>query len=182
MYIKRHVILVGMPGSGKSSLGFYLSKLMWRPFIDTDNRIIMKMNKSIAQLFDEQGEDSFRQIEHGILSEVIASQSSVISTGGGMPCFRDNMNIMNGCAVTVYLEVPADKLFEHLRTDTRRPLIKGKTDDDLRTYINTALEQRLPYYTQADITVQSHNKTPVQLAMETYKYISNFWESTRITI
>ncbi|MDR2008925.1 MAG: shikimate kinase [Bacteroidales bacterium] len=171
---KKHVILVGMPGSGKSNMGFFLSKLMRMPFIDTDYYITVKEQKSIAKIFAEHGEDCFRKIEQQILLEIIEKDPSVIATGGGMPCFYNNMDIMNEFAVTVYLELTPEKLFEHLKTDTKRPLLKGKTGEELTDYINISLEQRKSFYEKADITIQAYDKTPAQLATELVKNISGF--------
>jgi shikimate kinase len=168
----KHVILVGMPGSGKSSVGFILAKLMWRPFVDTDYYIIKREKKSIAEIFDEQGEDCFRKLERQTLLEIIESRLSVIATGGGMPCFYDNMDVMNEFAVTVYLEVTPEKLFEHLKNNKKRPLVKDKTPEELMNYINTSLEQRKQYYEKAKITVQVYDITPTQLAMNLYKMIN----------
>jgi shikimate kinase len=173
MNTKRHVILTGMPGSGKSSLGFSLSKLMNLPFVDTDYYIIQKEKKTISDIFAEQGEDNFRKLEKQALLEIIEHPSSVISTGGGMPCFFNNIDIMNEFAVTVYLEVMPHKLFEHLKNDRKRPLIRGKTAEELMDYINTSMSQRRPYYEQADITIQAYGDTPVQLAMDLYKTIND---------
>jgi shikimate kinase len=174
---KKHVILTGMPGSGKSSLGFILSKLMWIPFIDTDYYIIKKEKKSIADIFAGQGEDNFRKLEKQVLAEIIENEPSVISTGGGMPCFFDNMDIMNEFAITIYLEVTSENLFEHLKNDKKRPLVKGKTAEELMDYINTSMTQRKPYYEKADITVPAYGGTPVQLAMDLYKVINRKLES-----
>jgi shikimate kinase len=169
---KKHVILVGMPGSGKSSLGFYLSKLMWRPFIDTDYYITVREKKSVAKIFADNGEDYFRELERQVLTEIVEREPAVISTGGGMPCFYNNMDIMNRFAATVYLELPPEKLFEHLKSNAERPLVKGKTGDELMDYINTALNSRKPYYEKACITVQVIDKTLVQLATEVYDRVA----------
>jgi shikimate kinase len=169
---KKHVILVGMPGSGKSSLGFILAKLMWRPFIDTDYYIIKREKKTIAEIFAEQGEDNFRKLEKQVLTEIIESTPAVISTGGGMPCFYDNMDVMNEFAVTVYLEMTSEKLFEYLKNDKKRPLVKGKTPEELMNYINITLGERKQYYEKASITMEAHNITSVQLAMNLYKIIN----------
>jgi shikimate kinase len=169
---KKHVILTGMPGSGKSSTGFLLSKLMGRPFVDTDYYITAKEKKSVARIFSEQGEENFRKLEKQILSEIIDNEPSVISTGGGMPCFFDNMDVMNGMAVTVYLDVSPEKLFEYLKNDKKRPLVQGKTSEELMNYINSSLKQRKPYYEKADITVQAREKTAALLAEELYKAVN----------
>jgi shikimate kinase len=170
---KKHVILMGMPGSGKSSLGFVLSKLMRLPFVDTDYYIIKKEQKSISDIFAKHDENYFRKLEKQILLEIVENEPSVIATGGGMPCFFDNMEIMNEFAVTVYLEVMPEKLFEHLKNDKKRPLVIGKTAGELMDYINTSLTQRKPYYEKADITVQVNDCTPIQLAIDLYKKIVN---------
>jgi shikimate kinase len=170
---KRHVILIGMPGSGKSSLGFILSQLMRLPFIDTDYYIAKKEQKTIADIFAEQGEDNFRELEKQVLHEIIENYPSVISTGGGMPCFFNNMDIMNESAITVYLEGTPEKLFEHLKNDKKRPLVRGKTAEELMNYINTSLTERKPYYEKADITIQAYKRTPVQLATDLYQYLSD---------
>jgi shikimate kinase len=90
----------------------------------------------------------------------------VISTGGGMPCFYDNMDVMNKTAITIYLETSSETLFKYLKNDKKRPLLKGKTDEELMDYINTLLQQRSPYYEKAYITIQSHEKTSMQLAVK----------------
>jgi shikimate kinase len=168
---KTHVILVGMPGSGKSSIGFILSKLMWRPFIDADFYIIQKEKKSISNIFAEHGEANFREMEKQILLEIVQNSPSVISTGGGMPCFHNNMDVMNEFAVTVYLEVSPENLFNHLKDDKKRPLVRDKTPEELMDYINTSLQQRKSYYEKADIIVQADDTVPIQLAMDLYKII-----------
>ncbi|MDR2382439.1 MAG: AAA family ATPase [Prevotellaceae bacterium] len=177
---KKHVILMGMPGSGKSSLGFVLSKLMRLPFVDTDYYIIKKEQKSVSDIFAKHGEDYFRELEKQILLEIVENEPSVISTGGGMPCFFDNMDIMNEFAVTVYLEVTPEQLFEHLKNDKKRPLVKDKTNEELMDYINTSLMQRKPYYEKADITIRIVNSTPVQLAIDLCEKIASHKSSDTI--
>jgi shikimate kinase len=171
---KKHIILTGMPGSGKSSLGFALAKLMQRPFIDTDYYILKKERKSISDIFAEHGENGFRKLEKQALREIVENNPSVISTGGGMPCFFDNLEIMNEYAVTVYIEAAPEQLFEHLKNDKKRPLVKDKNAEELMDYINTSLTQRKPYYEKADITIQAYDNTLVQLAINLYKKIENY--------
>jgi shikimate kinase len=175
MNLQKHVILTGMPGSGKSSLGFHLSKLMRRPFIDTDRYIIEKEQKPIALIFAEQGEESFRKLEKQALSEIVKNRPSVISTGGGMPCFYDNMDVMNKSAVTVYLETTPEQLFEYLKRDRKRPLVQGKTEEELMSYIKTSMKQRKPYYEQADITLSAREKAPKLLAAELYEILNKLF-------
>jgi shikimate kinase len=171
---KKHIILVGMPGSGKSSLGFCLSKLIRLPFIDTDSYILVKEKRSISQIFREQGEEKFREIEQETLMEILEKDAAVISTGGGMPCYSNNMDIINELAITVYLKVDPEQLFEYLKSDNRRPLVTGKTGDELMQYIHTTLEDRKSCYEKADITMSAYQGTPTQLAIELLNRISSF--------
>jgi shikimate kinase len=164
-----------MPGCGKSSIGFRLSKLMELPFIDTDYYIAAKEGKSILEIFAEQGEEYFRKVERQVLLEIVENASSVISSGGGMPCFFDNIDVMNDAAVTVYLETTPLKLFEHLKNDKKRPLVANKPPEELMDYINSSYTLRRACYEKADITVQAYDKTPMQLAMKICKIINSLY-------
>ena len=120
------------------------------PFIDLDWYIEERFHKSIRELFTERGEASFRELERSMLHEVSEFEDVVISTGGGTPCFFDNMDYMNGHGQTVFLDVHPDILFDRLRVATRqRPILQGKTDDELRSFIVEALAKRAPFYSQA---------------------------------
>ena len=120
------------------------------PFIDLDWYIEERFHKSIRELFTERGEASFRELERNMLHEVSEFEDVVISTGGGTPCFFDNMDYMNGHGQTVFLDVHPDILFDRLRVATRqRPILQGKTDDELRSFIVEALAKRAPFYSQA---------------------------------
>ena len=120
------------------------------PFIDLDWYIGERFHKSIRELFTERGEASFRELERSMLHEVSEFEDVVISTGGGTPCFFDNMDYMNGHGQTVFLDVHPDILFDRLRVATRqRPILQGKTDDELRSFIVEALAKRAPFYSQA---------------------------------
>ena len=101
-------------------------------------------------LFAERGEEGFRTLERNMLHEAGEFEDVVISTGGGTPCFFDNMDYMNAQGATVFLDVPTDVLFRRLQGATQqRPILQGKTDDELRTFIGQALAGRLPHYTRA---------------------------------
>ena len=120
------------------------------PFIDLDWYIEERFHKSIRELFTERGEASFRELERNMLHEVGEFEDVVVSTGGGTPCFFDNMEYMNGCGQTVFLDVHPDILFRRLRVaKQQRPILQGKTDEDLRTFIVEALDKREPFYSQA---------------------------------
>ena len=137
-------------GAGKTTLGRALSKILGFSFYDLDWYIETRMRKTIAQIFEERGEEGFRTIERNMLHEVAEFENVIISTGGGTPCFFDNMEYMNDNGQTVFLDVHPDVLFRRLRVATQqRPILQGKTDEELRAFIIEALEKRAPHYGKA---------------------------------
>jgi len=141
------IFLTGYMGAGKTTLGKAFAREMNVPFIDLDWYIEERFHKSIRELFVERGEASFRELERNMLHEVGEFEDVVVSTGGGTPCFFDNMEYMNGCGQTVFLDVHPDILFRRLRVaKQQRPILQGKTDEDLRTFIviSVSLSTRRP--------------------------------------
>ena len=137
-------------GAGKTTLGKAFARELGVPFIDLDWYIEERFHKSIRELFIERGEASFRELERTMLHEVAEFEDVIISTGGGTPCFFDNMEYMNGCGQTVFLDVHPDVLFRRLRiAKQQRPILQGKEDEELMDFIIQALEKRAPFYTQA---------------------------------
>ena len=125
------IFLTGYMGAGKTTLGKAFAREMNVPFIDLDWYIEERFHKSIRELFTERGEASFRELERNMLHEVGEFEDVVVSTGGGTPCFFDNMEYMNGCGQTVFLDVHPDILFRRLRVaKQQRPILQGKTDED----------------------------------------------------
>lgn len=146
----KRIFLVGYMGSGKTTLGHALAKELNIQFVDLDSYIEERLCKSISQIFAEKGESGFREIERRLLSEVGEFEDVVISTGGGTPCFFDNIDYMNNQGATVFLDVPVERLFIRLSiARKKRPLIMGKSDDELRSFIIEQLEKRMPYYSKA---------------------------------
>jgi len=145
--------LVGYMGSGKTTVGRALAKTLSLPFYDLDWYIENRMRKKISQIFAERGEEGFRVIERNMLHEVAEFEDVIISCGGGTPCFFDNMEYMNGQAQVVWLKATPEVLHKHLlmgRGD--RPLLKGKTPDELITYITEQLAYREQFYSKAHYT------------------------------
>ena len=144
------ILLTGYMGAGKTTLGRALAGKLGLTFIDLDNYIEQRFRKSISQIFAEMGEDGFRDIERRMLHEVAEFEDVIISTGGGTPCFFDNIDFMNSKGTTVYLQVPLERLFIRLSIARKqRPLIKDKTDEELRAFIAEQLAKREPFYSQA---------------------------------
>lgn len=145
------IILIGYMGSGKTTLGKALSKDLGLPFFDLDWYIENRFCRTVSQLFAERGEDGFRQLERAMLHEVAEFENVVIAAGGGTPCFFDNIDYMNRQAQTVYLKTTPEVLFKHLHMGKqKRPLLSGKTDEEMRAYIVESLAHRAPFYEKAN--------------------------------
>jgi shikimate kinase len=150
------IFLTGYMGSGKTTLGRALAADMGIEFIDLDHYIEQRYRKSIAQLFAEKGEEGFREVERRMLHEVGEFEDVIISTGGGTPCFFDNIEYMNAQGTTVYLDVPVERL--HIRlciARSKRPLIKDKNDEELMAFIIEQLEKRTPHYSKAQYSFRA---------------------------
>ncbi|PLX18163.1 MAG: shikimate kinase [Marinilabiliales bacterium] len=153
------VFLIGFMASGKSSAGKKLAKKIDLPFVDLDDYIEEKYNSTIRLLIYEKGIDTFREIEKNSLDELIHKYKDVlISTGGGTPCFFNNMELMNSKGVTIYLEVDIPTLVDRLiHSKKDRPLIWGKTRDDLTVYAKDLLAKRHDFYSKAQHKVNGKN-------------------------
>ena len=146
------VFIIGYMGVGKTTLGKELGKALDVEFIDLDKYIEQSQRKSIPQLFKEYGEAGFREIEHKMLKEIATFENVIISTGGGAPCFFDNMQIMNDMGVTIYLKAEPAELAARLRAaKCVRPIIAGKSSEELVPFIEHHLKEREPFYNQAQI-------------------------------
>ena len=146
----KRIILIGYMGAGKTTIGKALSKRLGLMFYDLDWYIESRMHKTIAQIFADDGEEGFREIEYNMLHEVAEFENVVVSCGGGTPCFFDNMDYLNAQGETIYLQAAPEVLAKHLKMGkVVRPLIVGKTDEELLAYISESLEKREPYYSRA---------------------------------
>ena len=155
------IFLVGYMGSGKSSVGRLLAKKTGWPFIDLDLFIENRYRKSVSQIFSENGETVFREMEQHILREVSLFEQAVISTGGGTPCFHNNMALMKQSGITIYLKVSIPELTKRLEASKHsRPLIKNKTKEDLAAFITENLKVREVFYNAADMILDIDTLLP----------------------
>ncbi|MFN0016479.1 MAG: shikimate kinase [Saprospiraceae bacterium] len=152
--------LIGFMGSGKTYWGTRLAERLGVLFIDLDDRIESAQQRSIETIFKQDGEAVFRQIERNVLHQLSLEQPCVIATGGGTPCFFDNIDWMNAHGITVFLQTPVPVLSARLQADkTVRPLLAGIPAEQLETRISHLLEQRMPYYGKAKV-VASESALP----------------------
>ena len=147
------IFLIGYMAAGKTTLGRRAAELLQVEFIDLDAYIEARYRKRVADLFAERGEAGFRDIERRMLHEVAEFDNVLVATGGGTPCFFDNMDYMRTRGVTVYLSASVPTLCRRLlRARVKRPLVMGKSAEELGDYIAQMLKQRATYYLQADHT------------------------------
>jgi shikimate kinase len=144
------IIFLGYMGSGKTTVGKALSKDINLPFYDLDWYIESRMHRTVKQIFDERGEEGFRQIEHNMLHEIAEFENVIISCGGGTPCFYDNMDYLNEQGETVFLQASPSVLYQHLKMGkTVRPLLLNKTPEEVQAFVKEQLAERTPYYNKA---------------------------------
>ncbi|MEO1261636.1 MAG: shikimate kinase [Bacteroidota bacterium] len=168
------IFLTGFMGSGKSFIGKKLADSLQFDFVDIDVAIELSAGSSIAEIFAQQGEATFRKLERDELRKTENLHNAVIATGGGAPCFHDNMNWMNDHGLTLFLSVPVVVLVQRLKTETKqRPLLNGRSDNDLFDYIDKKLNERMGFYNQAHFVCHA-NDTPDNLVASIDKYFSRF--------
>ena len=138
------MFIIGYMASGKTTFGRALAHRMGREFIDLDFYIEQRFRKTIAEIFSEKGEEEFRRMETAMLRETGEFDNVVISCGGGTPCFNNNMEYMLSRSDVVWLDATVDRIVERLVINSsRRPLIKGKSPEEIRLTVEKGLSDRI---------------------------------------
>ncbi|HWZ23009.1 MAG TPA: shikimate kinase [Cytophagaceae bacterium] len=166
-----NLFLIGLPGSGKSTLGRELAQQLNLKMVDTDAEIVATEGKTIEAIFRDSGEDYFRKLEQSILHKLSENDQQLISTGGGMPCFFDNMEHMKKKGITLFINVPVENLHQRLigQRSQSRPMLEGKTDEEVLLFLKQKYEERFPYYSKALITIKGSNIKVAELISELEK-------------
>jgi len=152
------IYLIGFMGSGKSTIGKKLASGLCWSFVDLDKKIEEETSLKISEIFSKHGETFFREVETRILRTIGSLADIVISTGGGAPCFYDNMNFMIETGLTIYLKMTPEQLRSRLATSSEeRPLIKNICKNKLLDYIEKKLAEREKWYNQADVIIDGLN-------------------------
>lgn len=148
------IYLIGYMGSGKSTVGKELaSRLGWK-FIDLDEVIIERSGLTIPEIFRRYGEHTFRQLESSALVSTVEMSQVIVATGGGAPCFNDNIDVLTANGLTIFLNGSIDTIVNRIRADSSvRPIVASKSKNELRSFIEDHLAARLTFYKQANITV-----------------------------
>ena len=163
------LFLVGYMGCGKSTIGRKLARTLHLEFVDTDHRIEEREGATVIDIFHYEGEERFRTIEREVLEEVItAERASVVSTGGGLPAWGDNMARMNEVGRTIYLKRSAENIASRLSPYGRqkRPRLRGLNDEELVIFMREDMAKRDPYYSQAVQVVACEGKSDEEIIRE----------------
>ncbi len=150
----KRIFLIGFMGSGKSTFGKKLAKELSLPFIDLDKEIEIKAKCSITDIFKYLGEDTFRKMESDCLHELSNRDEFVMATGGGAPCYFNNIEHINKKGTSIYIELDPQSIFNRLSNAKNiRPTIKDKKDEELMSFIKEKLAERETVYKQAKLTI-----------------------------
>ncbi|HMT54618.1 MAG TPA: shikimate kinase [Saprospiraceae bacterium] len=157
------IFLIGMPCSGKSTLGLQLAEHLQMPFFDTDAIIEDMEGMKVSDIFTKQGEARFRDLEYELISNWKLSHV-VVATGGGLPCHNDLIDILNSKGKTIWLQASIDALSERLsQSEVIRPLSDGKSDKEIKSKLKELLKNRKPIYSKAQIRVKVESDSEVTL-------------------
>jgi shikimate kinase len=151
------IFLLGLPGAGKSWLGKSVAALIHLPFIDLDEQIQLREGMDVQEIFKTKGEDYFRRVEAEMLREKIKQPEFVMATGGGTPCFFENIGLMNSVGTSIFLDTPVSIIAKRLNADEKgaRPLLSNSTDVEKALY--DLLEKRKSFYSKAHFTVRGES-------------------------
>lgn len=156
----KRVIFVGFMGCGKSTLGKKLAQSLKINFIDSDTEIEQHYQKTIGEIFAEHGESNFRELEAEYIEALDLRDDFVLATGGGMPCFGNNMDVLNNTGTTFYMERSPKELTNRLiNAKNKRPLIEGMSEEELLSFVEDRLLLREEYYKKATVVLGRDEQT-----------------------
>jgi len=158
------IFLIGFMGCGKSTLGKKLALKLGYTFVDIDKEIERMVNMSISEYFQKNGEEAFRELESSALKTINLPENSVIATGGGAPCFFDNLQWMNANGTTIYLSLSPKALAKRLENGIeQRPVLQNLKGEQLEQFIAERLELREKFYKQAELIVKGIDQNPERI-------------------
>lgn len=169
------VFLIGYMASGKTTVGKLLAAKLEYRFTDLDDEFETLAGMTIADYFRKYGEEAFREKEREILRLHLNDTDTVIATGGGTPCYRDNLEMMNRSGLTVFLDVPVEIIFRRLAGEQlRRPVIKDIPDSELARFISVHLASRRNYYERSGTRIPVKEQNPGELVNQLILKLKSF--------
>lgn len=159
-----YIFFVGYMGAGKSSLAKKVAKKLNWPFIDMDHALEIQFACSISEFFQEKGEAAFRLAERDYLLQLPTGENKIIATGGGVPCFQDNMKHMNSLGLTIYLQRPVAELENRIaNSGKKRPLVDHLSQEERLQFIENHLKERESFYLQSQWILNREEQTANQI-------------------
>lgn len=167
------LFLIGYMGCGKSSLGRRLARRLAVDFVDMDKAIEAEAAMTIPQIFATEGEEAFRQRERDMITKLGTEKGDrIIATGGGAPCREGNLELLNSFGSTIYLKLPPEILVTRLcRHKEKRPLIAGKTDEEVAEFVSRSLAERETYYQRASIVIDCAGRSDDYIVEHLYNFM-----------
>ena len=148
--------IVGMPASGKSRLGKFISSRTNLKFIDLDVEIEKSIKMKVKEIFENEGEDFFRKYETKTLKDIISNEDNfILATGGGTPCFNNNMETMNKNGSTIFLNISIDILTERVSRKNKRPLLNS---ENIKETIINLFNKRIKFYEKSNFSIKGNNR------------------------
>lgn len=168
----RHLWLLGLSGSGKSTIGPCLARALAMPWVDTDTEITRLAGKSIPEIFHQEGEDAFRDTEAAVLEKVAAGPASVVSCGGGIVLRESNRKILKSAGNRIYLRSDPATLARRLHSAQDRPLVTGNSPEAV---LHQQLAQRGPWYEECEIQIDVTRLTPEEVVSGIRQKLPSPW-------
>lgn len=161
---KKNIILIGMMGAGKSTIAHLLDmKLEDFYYLDLDKEIEKLAQKHISEIFEQDGESHFRQLEHELIKKYSNYHNQVIATGGGVVENVENIELLKKNGVIFYLSATAKELYDRVKTTAHRPLLQRENPEKI---LKDLLKKREPFYKMADFEIKTENKDVKQITEE----------------
>ena len=167
----KNLVLIGFMGTGKSAVGRAVAQRLGRPFIDLDERIETREGRAIAEIFRDQGEPYFRDVESSVIAEAAAQEGAVIATGGGAVLRPQNVERLKANGVLICLRADAETIAKRISRKPSRPLLAG--EGDVRERIERLLSQRAPAYAVADVTIDSDDHPVDRVVEEVLRHVQH---------
>ena len=161
--MKRHVVLIGLSGSGKTTVGRIVAERLHAGFVDVDAILLRKEGKPIAMIFAEKGEGAFRDMERKEMEAALANQAAVIAPGGGWAAQPGALDAAKASGYVVYLKTKPETAAARAAPSGTRPLLMG---EDPETQMRALIKEREPFYAQADAKVETDRKSAEEVATE----------------
>ena len=162
----KKIFIVGMPGSGKSTMAKYLSSETSFKYLDLDEEIELKSKKSVSKIFEIDGEESFRVLEKETLDEIIQKEEKfILATGGGTPSYEDNMEKMNENGITIFLNTSPEILIERISRKNKRPLFNST---NVREKVSKIFDERIKFYKRSKHTIINNNREKALSIINSY--------------